>query len=446
MANNGPTRSDRDSQSRFDKMERSLAESYYDALMAILREETKARGSIAGAEGSLGYAEGGLRAAVRRRHMPLLTALRWMTDVLGLSPAMLCARVEAEGGSGSSPAPSDSLARSLRRSGPLDLSLGADTSTAALDELSHADPRTAEKRGRARALRAIRRGRGGEAMRWAGVVATALRRRRRYHTAEEVMTAALALASAKAPPRLRADLQQRAVYVLADCGNYEAAEEAAVAAVRAHADELDDVGLGRALVDRANAANRMADWESAKRANQMALQLLPEQEELQRGAAHQGLAVALLELGDAAAALEHLTRAEPLVPPAYSPYVALTSARILEALGGRDEEADTAYEEAVDGLRLRDPAEAAFAGCHWLRLLLRRQEGQRARAVALALRDLTLQVDLTPTVESLLWELERASAAGQLTAELADNALFEISRSARSFLRSRGGRCSDRER
>lgn len=141
-----------------------------------------------------------------------------------------------------------------------------------LDNLRRDDPKQAMRACR----QAVAQAETAQLPRLLGSYASACRVAGRLTEAQVVMAEALKLTDECADPRGRAEIIQRAAYILADQGHHGQSLRLVDAATLIYAKSGDTVGIGQTLLDLGTFYNSLERFEEAFEAFQRAAELIPE--------------------------------------------------------------------------------------------------------------------------------------------------------------------------
>ncbi len=257
-----------------------------------------------------------------------------------------------------------------------------------------------------------------------GVWAAVLRTRGDLRLATVVLGVALELAEDDV--RVRAELAQRAAYVLSDRARFAEALQLVEVALVLYARSGDVAGVGRALVDNGTFLDYCGEREEAIAAYTAALGFLPDAERFNRYGAHQGLALVYVNTGKLRFADHHLheaLRVRVVLSEIETARLYWLRARIAQA---RQEtgQAIIYFEKVLSHL---DDAPEDFAVAASELVLIRLHAGQVAEATrqAKALTQVALRID-NEIVQAAVANLILAAKRGQLSLEAAESLLRQM--------------------
>ncbi len=187
-----------------------------------------------------------------------------------------------------------------------------------------------------------------------------------------------------APPGVRADLLQRASFVLSNHGAIEAALAVSGKAMAIYAEQRDSAGMGKVFVDQATFLAYSGQYEEARGSWLNALALLPDTEKHHRAAVYQGLAHLDEQAGRLDTAIEHLRLAQEFIPQraTYLRGKVSWAAGEIARKQGRFGAAESQLRQAVAELGMINPFDLGLVTLDLAELLL--ETGQAAEAVELA--------------------------------------------------------------
>lgn len=306
-----------------------------------------------------------------------------------------------------------------------------------LDNLRRDDPKQAMRACR----QAVAKAEAPQIPRLLGSYASACRVAGRLSEAQVVMAEALKMADERTNPRGRAELIQRAAYILADQGHHEQALRLVDAATLIYARSGDTVGIGQTLLDLGTFNGALERFEDAFNYFQRAAELIPEDSTgalaISRVSAQFNLAVAGLYLGRLEEAEHYAQLARKLIAcqgQAAQGKVIWLEASIAKAQG-RNEDVVTLLGQALEIFQDFEPLTAALIAVELVQWQLAIGRTVEAYAAAKAMISLLKPLEGNRIASAAITDLARSALAGQsLTSALLDQVTADLknSRSSKS--------------
>ena len=262
-----------------------------------------------------------------------------------------------------------------------------------------------------------------------GILGSLLRLRADFGASARCLRLALELSRQHRLVLSRADLLQRAAYLIADQGEYRVALDVVYEASDIYTQSHDLGGVGRSLVDRAVILFGTDEREAAIQCYTSSLEYLPESAWNNRFSAYQGLGWIHMEMDQLDAATHWVTRAETAHRTREGPnWWRLVWLRGEISLKSKElKNAETALRSARDAfIEHGNPFDIALISLQLAKALLLADRWTEMRKITAAMLGLLKPFQKNRIASAAIHELTRAALTGEVTVELLDRVFRQI--------------------